>query len=139
MRMLCVDVSETRKALEDARRRIAKLESVIESMREAVIVTDAVGFVRSANPAAEALLGWQTSELRGVSIEEGLPVLAYRGGDRSELTFTMTLEGPSKGIATVLDRERREVHIGIGTSPIFDKEAGTTIGVVFELHKMEMP
>jgi PAS domain S-box-containing protein len=139
MRMLCVDVTETRKELEDARRRNAKLESVIESMCTAVLVTDAVGFIRSANPAAEELLGWQTSELRGVSIEEGFPVLAYLGGGRSELTFSMALEGPSKGLATVLDRQRREVHIELGTSPILDKETGTTIGVVLVLHKLEVP
>lgn len=139
MRMLCVNVTAARKELENAQRKSARLESVIDSMREGVIVTDAVGFIRSANPAAEELLGWQTQELRGVSIEDGMPVLAYLGDDRTELTFTMALEGPSKGIATTLDRERREVHVGLGTSPILDKETGTTIGVVFELHKLETP
>ncbi len=139
MRMLCVDVTESRKALEDARRRSARLESVIDSMCEAVIITDTVGFIRSANRAAGALLGWQSSELRGVSIEEGLPILAYLGGERLELTFTMALEGCTKGIATTLDRRRQEIHIGIGTSPVFDKETGTTIGVVIGLHKLEVP
>jgi PAS domain-containing protein len=114
MRMLCVDVTETRKELEDARRRNAKLESVIESMCTAVLVTDAVGFIRSANPAAEELLGWQTSELRGVSIEEGFPVLAYLGGGRSELTFSMALEGPPAARSSHRTRDIADSRQGDG-------------------------
>lgn len=139
MRMLCVDVSKTEKTLEAAQRKALGLESVIESICEAVIVTDAVGFIRSANPAAEILLGWQASELTGMSIEKGVPVVAYLSGDCSDLKFTMCLEASTKGIATILDRLRREIHIGIGTSPIFDKESSSTIGVVLLLHKLELP
>ncbi len=138
MRMICVDVSEATKALEEARRTSAWLGSVLNSLCEAVIVTDAVGFIRSANPAAEALLGWRESELTGVAIEEGLPILAYLAGDRKELPFNRSLEGPTKGIATVQDRKGREIHVGIGTSPIVDKENGSTAGVVLLLRKLEL-
>lgn len=63
MRMLCVDVTEAKKTLEEAHRSRLQLQSVMESIGEAVIVTDAVGFIRSVNPAAEALLGWKAAEL----------------------------------------------------------------------------
>jgi PAS domain S-box-containing protein len=135
MRILFVDVTESEKALEDARWTRLWLESVIEAIGDAVIVTDAMGIIRYANPAAEALLGWKASELEGMVIEQGLPILAYVSGFRLELTFTMSLDGPSKGVATVLDRERRELQIELGTSPIFDKESGATTGVVLILHQ----
>ena len=139
MRMLCVDISEAKKALEDARSTSLWLQSVMDAITAAVIVTDSVGFIRSVNPAAEALLGCKSTELRNMPIEQGLPILAYRSGDRSELTFTMSLEGPSKGIATILDRECRQLQVEIGTSPIFEKENGSTSGVVLVLRRLEIP
>ncbi len=138
MRMLCVDVSEAKKDLEEARGACLQHESVLNSMGEAVIVTDAVGFIRSANPAAEALLGWKASELTGMSIEEGLPIVAFFPGRRSECIFTTWLERPMKGMATILNRERREIHVGIGASPVQDKENGSTIGVVILVHEVEI-
>jgi PAS domain S-box-containing protein len=139
MRMVCVDVSTTQIALEEANRKNQWLDSVLNSICEAILVTDAVGFIVFANPAAESLLGWKESELTGMSIEEGLPLLTYHSGDCTDLKFTMALEGKTKGIATTLDRERREIPIGIGTSPIFDKESGSTTGVVLILRKLEIP
>ena len=137
MRMVCVDVTEAKRSLEEARSGSRWLESVLHSICEAIIVTDSFGFIRSVNPAAEALLGWKASELTGVLIEEGLPILAFLSGDRTELTFSLSLERPATGTATVLNRERREMRIGIGTSPIFDKENGSTAGVVLILRKLE--
>ena len=137
MRMLCVDVTEAKKALEEAHRSRLQLESVMDSIGEAVIVTDAVGFIRSVNPAAETLLGWKAAEVRGRLIEEGVPIVAYLAGDRSELDFTLSLERPSKGLATLLDRRGNEVHAEVGTSPIFDKENRSTTGVVLVLRKLE--
>lgn len=138
MRMLCVDVTGAKQDLEEARSANVWLESVLNSMVEAVIVTDAVGFIRWANPAAEALLGWKASELMGMSIEEGFPILAFLPGRRSECIFTAWLERPMKGIATILNRERREIHVGIAASPIQDKENGSTIGVVILVRAVEI-
>ena len=139
MRMLCVDVTEAKKALEDARRKSVWLESVMDSMSEAIVVTDAVGFIRSVNPAAEGLLGWKASELIGMPIEEGLPTPDYLPGSRTESPFNRALAGPLKGHVTVLDRHRRELKMEIRTSPIFERESGSTMGVVMVLRKLEDP
>lgn len=139
MRMLCVDVTDAKKELEDARRRSSWLENVMDAIGVAVVVTDAVGFIRGANPAAEALLGWKASELKDMTIEAGLPMVAYRSGAQTELLFTTALEGPTKGTATVLDRNRRELKIDIETSPIFDRETGSTAGIVVVLRETETP
>ncbi len=139
MRMLCVDVTEAKEALESARRSSLRLENVMDSLCEAMVVTDAVGSILSANPAAELLLGWRADELKVMSIEEGVPIVAYLSGDYSELTFAMALAGQTKGIATILDRKGREVNVGISTSPIVDKESGSTTGVALLLRKLEIP
>jgi PAS domain S-box-containing protein len=137
MRMVCVDVSAAEKEMAEVRSKSSWLESVMDSISEAILVTDAVGFIRSANPAAEALLGWKAAELSGMPIEEGLPIESYLSSDRTELPFTRSLEGATKGVATVLDRNRCEMKIEIKTSPIFDKETGSTAGVVLLLHRLE--
>lgn len=138
MRLLAVDVTEAKKDMEEARAVSQRLECVLHSICEAVIVTDSVGFIRSVNPAAEALLGWEGKELTGMSIEEGLPIVAYLPGGSPECKFTRWLEGPVKGIATILDRERREIHVYIGVSPVLDSENGTALGAVLLLRKAEI-
>jgi PAS domain-containing protein len=52
-----VDVTEARKALEEARRKSTRLENVLDSICHAIVLADAVGLIYSVNPAAEALLG----------------------------------------------------------------------------------
>ena len=73
-----------------------------------------------------------------MSIEEGLPIVAFLPGGRSECTFTAWLERPMRGIATILNRERHEIHVGIGASPIQDKENGSTIGAVILARAVEI-
>jgi PAS domain S-box-containing protein len=115
MRMLFVDVTEAKKALEEAQRTRLQLQSVMESMG-----------------------GWKAAELTGRLIEEGVPILAYLSGERSELDFKLSLEGRTKGLATILDRNRREMHVEIGTSPVSEKETGSTTGVVLVLRRLEL-
>jgi PAS domain S-box-containing protein len=136
MRVIFVDVTEQVKALDEAHRTRLWLESIMESVCEAVIVTDSVGFIRKANPAADKLLRASPGELAGMLIEEGLPITACAGGNRSELQFTSWLEASSRGAATVLDRERKEIQVELSTSPIFDKETRSTTGVVYILRTL---
>jgi hypothetical protein len=55
------------------------------------------------------------------------------------LNFTMALEGHCRGIATILDRQRRELRLEIRTSPILEKGTGYTTGVVTVLSRLEQP
>jgi len=137
MRVVTVDVTEAHKEYEEAQRERVWLKSVLAALSAAVIVTDALGFVRNLNPAAEELLGWQAEELIGTMVDEALPVLAYRCGQRTEFNFTNALEGHCHGVATLLDRENREVCVEIGASPILNQETGFTEGVVTVLRKLE--
>lgn len=137
MRMLCVDVTKTKKQLEAAQHAQDWLESILGSMAGAIIVTDALGFIRNINPATEALLGWTSSEMVGKTIEQGMPMLSFTSGQNKKLDFTMQLERPIKGVATVLTRERKELRVEISTAPIIDKQAGYTTGVVSVLLPLE--
>jgi PAS domain S-box-containing protein len=130
MRMVCVDVTQFRRELETAQRARMGLESVMASVADAVIVTDALGFIRAVNPAAEVLVGWKAQELTGKLIEKALPLLDSSSESGRPLNFTMALEGHCKGIATVLCSQGRHVRMEITASPIIDKETGFTTGMV---------
>jgi PAS domain S-box-containing protein len=137
VRIVTFDVTGTQLAYEEAHQAQQWLESVMASIPEAIIVTDALGFVRNVNPAAEELLGWKTEEMIGKMIEEGLPLLSYTSADQRLLTHSIALEGRTKGIATVLDHARQELRVEISTSPVVDTESGFTTGVASVLRRVE--
>ena len=137
MRVVSVDVTEAHKAHSEADQARQWLESVMESLSDAVIVTDALGFIRTVNPAAEKLLGWTSEELIGSEVESALPVLASVSGGKSQISFSMALESSALVVATLHDREQRELLVEIGSSPIIDKKTGCTAGVVSVLRRVD--
>jgi PAS domain S-box-containing protein len=130
MRLVYFDVTDTKEAHEEAHTTRLWLESVLVALDEAVIVTDALGFVRLMNPAAETLTGWKATELRGRSIQSGCPILKFTPLDQNQAHVRMGLDGPCKGQARILNRNREELTVFINASPIFDPEQGYTTGVV---------
>jgi PAS domain S-box-containing protein len=130
VRTATFDVTEAQIAHEEANQARMWLESVLDSMSEAIVITDALGFIRTVNPATEALFGWKAAELKGRVIEKAFPLLAYSAENDVALSFNMALQSRSRGVATLLDRARREVKVEISTSPVVDKTNGYTIGVV---------
>jgi PAS domain S-box-containing protein len=137
VRGVTFDVTEAENAHEEAHRARMWLESVLDSMTEAVVITDALGFIRSVNPATEALFGWTAAELTGKVIEKAFPLLGYFSESRVPLSFNMALHSGSRGVATLIDRERRELRVEISTSPVVDKENGFTIGVVSVMQRVK--
>jgi PAS domain S-box-containing protein len=136
MRMIFLDVTDVRSALDQARREQHWLESAMASLPQAVILTDTLGVVHSANRAAEELVGFTSRELTGKVIEEAMPILAYEAIDGVELNRRAVIERPCKGIATLLIRRGEQIKVEIATSPIFDKDTGFVIGVVAVLCKV---
>jgi PAS domain S-box-containing protein len=130
VRHITIDVTETVAAHDDADGARVWLESVLESIGEAVIITDALGFVRFVNAAAEELTGWRSAELVGKVIEKSLPMVSYESADQVTLNHRMALDRRSRGTATILDRKRYPLRVDLATSPIFDKESGSIVGVV---------
>jgi PAS domain S-box-containing protein len=130
MRSMTIDVTEAERAHQIAHQAREWLENVVDSVIEAVIVTDALGYVRTVNPAAEKLFGYPAAELAGRPIEKGLPILCFADSNSTPLNFSMTLDKSTRAIATMLNHERKPMKVEISTSPIIDKEHGYTVGVV---------
>lgn len=128
MRLVLIDVTEQAIAHEEALKARRWLESVLASLNEAIVVTDALGFVREMNPAAEKLSGWSAKELIGKAIEKGMPILRFVSETKNH--FRMGLDGPCKGRAVVLNHAREEIEVEINAAPILDPEHGFTTGVV---------
>ena len=136
MRIVGVDITETTKALEEARRARQWLESAMISLAEAVILTDSLGVVRSVNPAAEELSGWCACGLIGKTIDELLPTQAFPPGGGAFLDLHALLDRPCKGNAFLVTRDRKEIRVEISTSPILHQESGSIIGITALLRKI---
>jgi PAS domain S-box-containing protein len=137
MRMIFIDVTERKNALEEAQRACQWLESAMHSATDAVILTDALGVIRSVNPAAERLSGWNAAELTGMVIDEVLPIQARPSGGSAVLNLQAMLELPCSGTATVMTREWQQVKVEISTSPILNKNNGSVSGVTAILRRAE--
>jgi PAS domain S-box-containing protein len=137
MRMICMDVTERKNALEEAQRACQWLESAMSSSPEALVLTDVLGVVRSANPAAEALFGFSACELEGKVIEEAVPILEYQSLDGAALDRRSAIEKSCKGVATLLARNGSKVKVEISTSPIFDRDSGSVSGVAAILRRAD--
>ena len=139
LRIVGVNVSEMTEALEDAQRRSQWLESIVDSMHEAIIATDATGVIASVNSAAEELLGWKAEELVGKSFEEGIHMRSFEAGDKTQVTFTMVLTNRCDGLSTLVDRSGHEITVRVWSSPVIDKKNGSVTGIVLLMYKPGTP
>jgi PAS domain S-box-containing protein len=130
MRMLCIDVTEAKREMEEIRQTRRNLDSVLASLPAVVVVTDALGFVRYVNPAAEELHGWSAADLIGTVIEERLHVISCVTEDQGFLIPRVKLERRTQGIITAIDSAGRKARFEITTAPVVEQETGSTTGVV---------
>jgi len=137
MRLVCVDITDTTNALNDARHARQWLESAMASVADAVVLTDILGVIQSANPAAATLSCFALDEMIGKTIEEVLPVVAFQPFDGVQFNHRTVIERNCQGVATVLDRQRTEVQVEMSTSPVLDHVKNSVIGVVMLLRKLE--
>jgi PAS domain S-box-containing protein len=133
VRSVTFDVTEMETARKCAQQSKDWMESILDCMSEAVLVTDALGFIRYLNPAGEQLTGWNRDEVTGKIVEEALPLVSYRSDqpeEVGELNFRMTVDRKWKGTIVVLDHARNELALEISTSPLLDRNNQFTTGVV---------
>jgi PAS domain S-box-containing protein len=130
MRVIFVDVTEAQEALEATVAVTAWQENVIDSIGEALIVTDALGFINSANPLAEKLLGYEPGEMIGKAIEDGMPVLSFTSSEAVDPKLSLEIATHHHGVGTVLDRAGEPMELEISTAPVADKVSGIITGVV---------
>ena len=133
MNSVTVDVSDVVAAHNESRRAKLWLESVVEAIPQAVIVTDALGFVRFINPAAQRLLGRSAASVLGLQIEKSMPILRAVSRSGKSLSFRMALDEPWNGDVDILNAARETITVWLSASPIIEKEKGFTNGVVLVL------
>ena len=94
----------------------ARAKAVMDSAVEAIVTSDGLGHVESANPAAEALFGWTETELVGRPIGSLIPALA--------------VDEETSGLHDVRWEEREHMVEGVrkdGTTLPLDVSLATTV------------
>lgn len=139
LRMTMTDVTEFATAYEREKTSRLWLESISESLSEAVVVTDTLGFIRFANLATAHLTEWEQSELVHMTISKAIPILSYSRVDGIPFNYRLVLERHSSGIITFLTKNKQQVTVAFSTAPVLDRVQGSTIGVSYVFHKPDMP
>lgn len=134
---VCVDVTERRLAEREARIHERWLATVLHSIGDAVIATDAEGRITLMNEVAEALTARRLDDVRGARLAEVVPLLLEDSREPIEDPVTRVLrEREVVGLAnhTVLLRaDGVEVPIDDSAAPIRD-DSGEIVGVVMVFH-----
>jgi PAS domain S-box-containing protein len=137
MRVVYSDVTEQDRICREAHRAQVWLETVLESVPAALMVTDALGFIRHMNREAEALLGRRAAAMRGRLVEEMLAPMRFATGCGMEISHARALLEPIRNAKLVLDREDGSVCVSLTTAPVFEKASGAITGVVSIWSKVE--
>ncbi len=75
------DVTEARTAMEAVRQREQRLDGVMASVVDGLIVADQRGVIESFNPAAEGIFGWKAAEVLGKNLTMLMPAAEARVHD----------------------------------------------------------
>jgi two-component system sensor kinase FixL len=101
-------ISESRGAVETLAAREAHLQSILDTVPEAMIVIDEMGLIQSFSAAAERLFGWSAKEAIGQNVSILMPE-PYRGGHDGYLKrYRDTGERRIIGIGRLVVAERRD-------------------------------
>lgn len=126
-------VREYANASGNAEKARDRLETTLQSIGDAVIVTDAEGRITLVNPVAALLTGWSRSEAEGEAIDKVFHIVNEATRTRAENPiFRVLRDGVVVGLAnhTVLvSRSGQEVPIDDSGAPIRD-QSGALVGVV---------
>ena len=109
------------------------LSTTLKSIGDAVIATDANGFVTFMNPVAEALTGWNQEDAAGKPLKKVFNIINEETGKQAEDPATRVLrEGVVVGLANhtvLIARDGTKYPIDDSGAPIRD-DKGNIMGVV---------
>ena len=113
------------------------LRLTLESVRDAIVTTDAVGRVQILNASAQEMTGWPQSEALGRPIEEVVNLREYGSDDPKPNPAYAALNSGKKventGHSLLVGRDGRRLGVHISAMPLDDR-SGQTEGclVVFQ-------
>jgi two-component system cell cycle sensor histidine kinase/response regulator CckA len=115
-------LADTERAREEEARRKATLETVLSSIGDAVMATDAAGSITFLNPVAEQLTGWPAGEAFGRPLGEifrAIDEKARTPVENPALAILRTGQSATLANHTVLlARDGREIPIDDSAAPI---------------------
>jgi len=128
-----VEIVERKRAEEGLRESGQWLSTMLRSIGDAVIATDAEGLVTLMNPVAEDLTGWDGADAVGQPLEDVLNIINEQTGERVESPVAKVLrEGVVVGLANhtvLIARDGTRRPIADSGAPMRD-EGGNIFGTV---------
>jgi len=125
-----IERNETVKSL---REREKNFRLILNSIGDAVIVTDTKGAIVQMNPVAESLTGWSLSEVANKPFDEVFNIVNAYTRETVENPVNKALQtGSVEGLANhtkLISKYRHEYQIADSSSPVVD-EMGNISGVV---------
>ena len=110
------------------------LSTTLSSIGDAVITTDAKGFVKTLNPVAERLTGWSTDEAQSASAATVFRVIDARTREPIESPIDNVLVSGEivylSNHTTLIAKDGKEYQIADSAAPIRDPENGEIQGMV---------
>jgi PAS domain S-box-containing protein/diguanylate cyclase (GGDEF)-like protein len=127
------DVSELKRLESLVWESRERFEAVLESVHDAVVMTDIAGNVEYLNPPAQMLTGWTTASARGKTAREVVDLVHEESRERSEHPVQVCLRdgsrvGPSRH-SLLVHRDGQTFHVEDLVTPVRHRD-GTVIGTV---------
>jgi PAS domain S-box-containing protein len=127
------ETKELREMNEILRESEARLAVTLDSIGDAVIVTDAAAIVTRLNPVAEQLTGWVSADAVGRPVQDIFDILNQETRIKTKIPVIDTLaHGIIQGLANhtvLISRDGKERSISDSCAPIRNRE-GTVIGSI---------
>ncbi|MEC9491917.1 PAS domain S-box protein [Flexistipes sp.] len=124
---------ERNRTVKSLREREKNFRLILNSIGDAVIVTDTKGAIVQMNPVAESLTGWTLSEVTNKPFDEVFNIVNAYSGKKVENPVNKVLQtGSVVGLANntkLISKDGCEYQIADSASPVVD-ESGNVNGVV---------
>jgi PAS domain S-box-containing protein len=138
--VICQDITREETAIQSLRDSEARTLRVLQSIGDAVIVTDAETRITRMNPVAEQLTGWTMEEAKGELLAKVFHILneTTRQPVESPAERVKSL-GRAVGLANhtvLISKAGKEIAIDDSGAPIFD-DAGQLNGIVLVFRDIE--
>lgn len=135
-RLLLKEIEERRKAAAALRKSETMLQSLFESAPDATVLIDSAGTIIQVNRQAEAVFGYQRSELIGNQIDFLLPQ-RYRSSHakhRAHYFDHLVTRPMGAGLAlSAVRKDGQEFPVDVMLSPVFTEEGTLVISAIRDI------
>jgi PAS domain S-box-containing protein len=136
------DVSQLESAAQELQHQATWLESILASIPTPLLVTDPLGLISYANPAAEKLTGWSSAELVSNPIELIFPTskagIAFESGSAEQSSpdghsFENLIGESCTQDFELVPRHGTHIKVQVTASPVLDKDSDYASGLLIAI------